>query len=193
MTQHNPNKVSIRLLSGGHSFSSRDIDGVTSREGVTIELCTHKTTLVPAAMLNASDASCHLRAVGLAPAFNERVVCSEAFSGMVAVMAISIECYDYIAERLAHGVSFTSPLLVALPSEEGSVLSLYGDTLYVAVYKSGLRFAEAMEVKGDADILYYLESVNRVYDIYNMYARAKGDVARLKSVCKSKFRNLVCE
>lgn len=193
MTQHNPNKVSIRLLSGGHSFSSRDIDAVAAAGHVVVELSTFKTTLVPAAMLNMDDVSAHLRAVGLAPAFNERVVCSEAFSGMVAVMAISIECYDYIAERLAHGVSFTSPLLVALPSEEGSVLSLYGDTLYVVVYKSGLRFAEAFEVKSDADILYYAESVNRVYGIYNIHARAKGDVARLKSVCGSMFRNIVCE
>lgn len=193
MTQHNPNKVSIRLLSGGHSFSSHDIDGVTSREGVTIELCTHKTTLVPAAMLNASDASCHLRAVGLAPSIDETVVCSTEVNGVVAVMAISSECHDHVARQFVCGFSYSSPLLVAEPPVEGSVLSLYGDTLYVAVYRSGLRFAEAMEVKGDVDILYYLESVNRVYDIYNMYARAKGDVSRLKGVCRSMFRSIVCE
>lgn len=193
MTQHTKNMVSIRLLSGGHSFSSRDTCGVTSREGVTIELCTHKTTLVPAAMLNASDASCHLRAVGLAPAIDETVVCSTEVNGVVAVMAISSECHDHVARQFVCGLSYSSPLLVAEPPVEGSVLSLYGDTLYVAVYKSGLRFAEAMEVKGDADILYYLESVNRVYDIYNMYARAKGDVSRLKGVCRSMFRSIVCE
>jgi hypothetical protein len=144
-------------------------------------------------MLNASDASCHLRAVGLAPAIDETVVCSTEVNGVVAVMAISSECHDYVARQFVCGLSYSSPLLVAEPPVEGSVLSLYGDTLYVAVYRSGLRFAEAMEVKGDADILYYLESVNRVYDIYNMYARARGNVSRLKGVCRSMFRSIVCE
>ena len=193
MTQHNPNIVSIRLLSGGHSFSSSDIEAATSATSVVVELSTHKTTLVPVAMLNADDAASHLRAVGLAPAFNETVVCSAEVGGVVAVMAISAECHAYIVEHLTHDVSYVSPLLSGESFQEGSIISLYGDTLYVTLYGSGLRFAEAFNVKGDADILYYVESVNRVYGIYNIYARAKGDVARLKSVCKSMFRNLVCE
>ena len=43
-------------------------------------------------------------------------------------------------------------------------------------------------MKNDADILFYMESVNRVYDIYNMYARAIGDVERLNKVCRKCFK-----
>ena len=66
----------------------------------------------------------------------------------------------------------------------GTYITLYDDTLYVRVYGDRLLFAEVMEVKEDADILYYLESIHRVYKIYNMNARATGDVERLRKVCK---------
>ena len=45
-----------------------------------------------------------------------------------------------------------------------------------------------MSVVSDADILFYLESVNRVYGIYNMFARALGDVERLRKVCRKSFK-----
>jgi hypothetical protein len=192
MTQQNVNKVSIRLMSGGHSFSRGDIDAVAAAQHVDVTLCTQKTTLVPKAMLR-SDAGSHLAAVGLAPKADECVVVSECVDGVVAVMALARGCYDYLCEHVEGFVCFHSPLLVDDAPQEGSVLSLYGDTLYVAVYRSGLRFAEAMPVAGDADILYYVESLHRLYDIYNMHARAKGDARRLMGLCKPMFRSIVCE
>jgi hypothetical protein len=77
--------------------------------------------------------------------------------------------------------------------EPGSVLSLEDDLLYVSVYGDGLRFAEVMEIKSDADILYYLTVIDEVYAIFNMSAHAKGDAARLQRLCKQIFKNLICE
>ena len=98
-------------------------------------------------------------------------------------MAISRECADAIA-KLGVEVNYTSPLAVGDDMAEGTYIALYGDVMYLRVYGQELRFAEAVSVNNDADIVYILESLNRVYNIYNMHARAIGDVKRLKKVCK---------
>lgn len=185
------NKVSIRLESGGHTFSPAECPEV---EGVVeVVVSTYKTTLVPAELFVEGDAQHILTAVGCAPAVNERVVASAQQGGIVAVMAISAACYDALTSRYGERLCFTSPLLEAADMKQGVALHLDSDVLYVRVYDDGLRFAEAMAVSSDGDVLYYLESINRVYDIYNMYARAMGDAARIKRVAGRSFKNLDIE
>lgn len=178
------NNVSIRLMSGGHAFSNNDIEAIKSLGAdVVVEVVTPKTVLRPEVGFALADAEKDLMTMGYTVAENEVVVCSAAHNGRVAIMAVSAECVEAIK---ASGVtlSYSSPILAGDDIAEGSHIALYDDVLYVRVYKAGLRFAEAIRVEGDADILFYLESINRVYDIYNMYARAMGDVERLNRVCR---------
>ncbi|MBR2867185.1 MAG: DUF3822 family protein [Alistipes sp.] len=182
------NKVSIRLESGGHTFSPAQC--IEAAGAVEVVVSTFKTTLMPAELFAEDDAKHILTAVGCAPAVNESVVSSEPQEGIVAVMAISTACYDTLTAHYGARLRFTSPLMEAVDISDGMALHLDKDVLYVRIYGDGLRFAEAMEVSSDGDILYYLESINRVYDIYNMYARATGDTARIKRVAGRCFRNL---
>lgn len=178
------NNVSIRLMSGGHAFSNKDLETLKSAgNGAVVEVVTPKTVLRPAAGFDAANAKAELEATGYVVAENEAVVCGEPQNGRVAIMAVSAACVEAIAAA-GIKVSYTSPLVLEEDIEEGSLIALYDDVLYVRVYKAGLRFAEAMTVAGDADILFYIESINRVYNIYNMYARAIGDVERLSRVCR---------
>lgn len=178
------NNVSIRLMSGGHAFSNNDIEAIRSAGAdVVVEFVTPKTVLRPADGFCPANAEQDLVATGYVVAENEVVVCSAAHNGRVAIMAVSAACIEAIT-ALGVKLSYTSPLIVGDDIAEGSYIALYGNVLYVRVYKSGLRFAEAIMVENDADILFYLESINRVYGIYNMYARAKGDVERLNRVCR---------
>lgn len=182
------NNVSIRLMSGGHAFSNQDIETIKSAgNGAVVEIVTSKTVLRPMEGFDPAKAEEDLVATGYAVEDNEAVVCSAAHNGRVAVMAVDAALVEAI-NAAAVKVSYTSPLLWGEDVEEGSYIALYDDVLYVRVYKAGLRFAEAMTVAGDADILFYLESLNRVYDIYNMYARATGDVERLNRVCRKFFK-----
>ena len=182
------NNVSIRLMSGGHAFSNQDIDAVKSAgNGAVVEFVTTKTVLRPADGFNPANAAEDLVATGYAVADNETVVYSASVDGRVAVMAVSAACVEAI-EALGIKVGYTAPLLLGGDIDEGSYIALYDDVLYVRVYKAGLRFAEAMTVVGDADMLFYLESLNRVYGIYDMYARATGDVERLNRVCRKLFK-----
>ena len=160
-------------MSGGHAFSYSDIDIVKSAgSDAVVEFVTAKTVLRPEAGFDVANAKEDLEATGYA---------------RVAVMAVNAVCIDAI-KALDTKVCYTSPLLYGDDILEGSQIALYNNVLYVSVFKNGLHFAEAMTVVSDADILYYLESVHRVYGIYNMYARALGDVERLRRVCRKCFK-----
>ncbi|MBQ3248158.1 MAG: DUF3822 family protein [Alistipes sp.] len=179
--------VSIRLESDGHTFSP---ECAAASGAVEVVVSTVKTALVPAELFVEDDARAALAAVGFAPTTSERVVYSAAVSGVVAVMAMDVACYDALVERYGQSLCFSSPLLERVDIKRGVHLKLDRELLYVRVYDDVMLFAEVVEVKSDGDILYYLESIHRVYDIYNMYARATGDTGRLKRLCGRSFKNL---
>lgn len=193
MTQSTSNSVSIRLKSGGHSFSTTELDIVRGATfPVDVVVLTAKSTLVPVEFFDAGHAADYLAEVGMAPSISEVAVSTMPSNGMVAVMAINRRCHDELKVSAPAGITFTTPLLDNETMSEGSILHLEHETLYVRIYSNGLRFAEAMECKNDADVLYYLASINEAYNIYNTRARAKGDTARLQRLCKRVFREL-CE
>jgi hypothetical protein len=195
MVQTSLNNVSIRLKSGGHSFSTSELSAEmrSASQPVEVAVLTTKSTLVPAEFFDAHHAADCLAEVGLAPTMGECAVYSNAKSNVVAVMALNKHCYEQLTEAIPSGVTFTSPLLDDELPEKGSILHLEADVLYVRVADGGLLLAEAFECKNDADVLYYLAKVDEVYNIYNMYARAKGDVKRLHKLLKPLFKDLVCE
>ena len=182
------NNVSIRLMSGGHTFSNQDIESVKGAgENAMVEFVTPKTVLRPEQGFDATNAKSDLEAVGYVVADDEVVVSSPAYNGRVAVMAVNAKCVEAIVAVNA-SISYSSPLLSGEDMAEGSYIALYGNVLYVRVYKAGLRLAEAMVVETDADVIFYLESINRVYGIYNMYAHASGDVERLNKLCRKTIK-----
>ena len=195
MMQTSLNNVSIRLKSGGHSFSVSElsVEVRNASQPVVVAVLTAKSTLVPAEFFDKEHAADYLREVGLALTSEECAVYSNAVNGAVAVMAVSKRCYDELKEAIPSGVIFTSPLLDGDVLEKGSVLHLEADVLYVRIFDGGLRCAETFECKNDADVLYYLTKIDEVYGIYNMFARAKGDVKRVQKLLKPLFKDLVCE
>jgi hypothetical protein len=181
-------------MSGGHSFSSADLDAVrTATQPVIATVVSTKSTLVPVELFDKEHATDYLHEVGLYPTHNECVVYSEAKEGAVAVMAMSAKCCDALREVATHGLNFTSPLLEGDALDKGCAIHLEGNVLYVRIYDGGMLFAEAIECTNDADVLYYLATINEVYNLYNMYARASGDTKRLLPLTKRIFKDIVCE
>ena len=180
--------MSIRLESGGHTFSPTTLPTVADGS-VEVVLSTYKTALSPVDLFESAEPEVALAAVGIAPTANERVVCSDAVDGIVAVMAINEEALVALQDKYGERLRFVSPLQEEA-MEQGVALRLDADVLYARVYDDGLRFAEAIEVRTEADILYYLESIHRVYNIYNMHARAMGRGDKLKALCGRCFKNL---
>lgn len=195
MSPTNKSYVSIQLPLGGHSFSGRELDKVVVGGDALLRVVvdTPRCTVVPRELFDVEHPEKHLSAVGMSPCGNERVVCSVE-GDMVAVIAVSDECHDMLMDRFGSRVLFTTPLFATPLPEQGTVLYLGSKTLYVRVVDGGPRLVETIEVDGDGDIIYALESIHRLYDIYNMYARAEGDVKRLMRLCKGLFRSIeLCE
>lgn len=195
MTHTSLNSVSIRLKSGGHSFSIEAFKAAIAdtERPAEVVLLTAKSTLVPAEFFEKAHAAAYLADVGIAPSMSECAVYSRPSNGIVAVMAISKSCYEAMHETHPAGVICTSPLLPGSEAADGVSLHLEDDLLYIHIYNGGLLFAEVVECLSDTDILYYLAAIDEAYDIYNMNARAKGDTARIKRVCKRVFKELICE
>ena len=201
MSRTSVNKVSIRLASGGHSCSiygepkPMTLDAVLKQcagSSVEIVVDSHKCALVPKEMFSADNCARHLADMAIRVASTECVVCSEPVDGIVAVMAADSVAVESI-KSAATAVRFTSPLLMGKSLERGTYLHLSEGVLYIRVYDATLRFAEAAEATTDSDILFLLESLHRIYGIYNMNACARGDVERLKRVTKGLFRTIEFE
>ena len=186
--------MSIQLPLGGHSFSSSALSSIAADNGVSVcaVVDTAKCVVVPREHFAEESAEEILRSSGIAIGGDE-VVVSSVQAPMIAVMAMNAKCHAALVDNYGERLCFTSPLLNSPMPEQGSVIHLSTKSLYVRVANGGLRLIEAMTVESDADILYILESINKVYNIYNMYARAEGDTKRLLTLCKRSFKNIVCE
>ena len=69
------NKVSIRLMSGGHTFSKSDIEALKrAGAGAVVEIVTHKTVLRPEQGFDAAKANDDLAAIGCVVEDDEVVV-----------------------------------------------------------------------------------------------------------------------
>lgn len=188
-------KVSIRLMSGGHSFSREDIDVLAGalNGNAVVEIITPRTTLVPTTMYHADATESYLRMVGRGHRHDEVVVVSPEVDDRVAIMAINKECYDYLRTTFGDNIHFVSPLILSRVPKEGAIIELVGEVMYVRIFNGGMIFGETIVIPTDADMLYALESINAVYHIYNMRTRVKGDVARFTKCCNDLFTNLECE
>lgn len=187
--------VSIQLPLGGHSFSRANLEKIDKTKGssVVATLPTAKCVAVPAEVFNKEEAHSYLQASGITVASDECVVYSNTSESVVAVMAINAECHKLLSSKYGDSLSYTTPLLNSPTLEQGTVLHLSQGVLYIRVANEGLRLAEVVEVATDGDILYYLENIHRVFNIYNMYARAEGETQRLMTICKKLFTKIVCE
>jgi len=187
----NKNVVSIRLMSGGHSFSPSSIENIVEQDvQLDVEVVTAKTTLVPSAMFDKSRATDYLAFVGLAPNADEVTVFSVEVDDKIAVMALNKECYSHLVQMFGNNLSFTSPIVNDHAPKMGALVELVDSVLYVRIFNGGMLFGEAIHVENDADIVYAFETIDRVYHIYNMHVRARGDVNRIMKCCKNCFTDI---
>lgn len=183
-------KVSIRYVSGGHSFSEAELAAINEAQGdIEVIVVTPKVTLVPCECYDEHLAHEYLLSLNMTPSPKECVVASVKDGAMVAVMAVDSSLVELL-RGVRGNVTFTSPLLLGEPIERGMLLELDGEVAFIRIYNGGLLFAEAVTIDSDADLSYIVEKLNSIYGIYNMYAHVRGDVERVMRVCGGCFTNL---
>ena len=183
------NKVSIRYISGGHSFSEKEIETINAEgRNVEISIITPKSVLVPVENYIDTNRGDYLAAMGLAPSANEVAIEAARKGDMVAVVAVD-KAFVESLDKIKVNILLTTPLLDK-SIEQGTIIDLVECVAYIRIYDGGLRFAEAVGIYSDADLMATLERLNEVFGIYNMYARAKGDTERILSVCQKSFKHI---
>ena len=174
------NKVSIQLTLDGHSFSAHGLDGeFPGEEPVEAELLTARTMLVPEEVLGTGDAGTLLAANGMAPAAEERAVCSLPVQGIVAVMAAHREALRQVEEKLGDRIRYTTPLLREVQAGTPTVWAYRtAGLLYIKVY----------------DVCYFTERLEKEFALKSCELRISGDDAKAcGKLLKGYFKRIVCE
>lgn len=190
-------KVSIRLESGGHSFSADALpDELRNPQTEALfEVVTHKTLLIPSELFERDNAARYLAVAGLACRPDETALTAEK-EGMTAVMAVSSKMLNAIRPHFGERAAFTSPLL-ELENGGGRELriALYGDVSYFKLSDDGrLRFAEALRTVDFDEILYCLHILDERFGLaaYHIYICGDG-AADTAARVKKYFRKVKCE
>ena len=177
------NKVSIQLTLDGHSFSAHGLDGEFPGEEPVEEV------------LGTGDAGTLLAANGMAPAAEERAVCSLPVQGIVAVMAAHREALRQAEEKLGDRILYTTPLLREVQAGTPTVWAYRtAGLLYIKVYDGSLRFAGVIPAPDTADVCYFTERLEKEFALKSCELRISGDDAKAcGKLLKGYFKRIVCE
>ena len=192
------NKVSIQLPLGGHSFSAEQInDSHTDAriERIVCTVLTPRTTLVPRECFDAAAAEQYLRIAGVPCRADETAVTSDTAAQIIAVMAVSSKCLAILRERFGERPEFTSPLCGSQNYSEPTVwLHRTDNIIYIKVYRTVLRLAEAVEISSEADVLQLLHDLAEVFDIGHCTIACSGDgCERLRKRLSKYYTDVRCE
>ena len=196
-TSTDVNKVSVRIDSGGHSFSVDTLPAKALEDGVTVEFAviTHKSVLVPSECLDAGDAANWLSVSGLACNSDEQPLC--VVSGRhTVVAAVAKTAVEDIAAKIGERAEFTSPLLSHYDSDGKKLhICTFGNVSYFKLYEDNrLRFAEAFKTAGEDDILYYAQGLNAHFGLSGYLIYIYGDrSAETAKLLKRYFKGVRCE
>ena len=110
----------------------------------------------------------------------DEVLVSSEVAGAIALMACEGEVCAFLRRRYGE-VGFTHPLLDVLrvgPGDEVIEAVLSRDTVHLAAYASGLLYAATLPCRTEADLLYLLESVRRMFPDRMFRVALSGELPR---------------
>lgn len=189
-------KVSIQLKLGGHSFSSDMLPAEAADADMTeVIVPTEKCVLVPASVFEPQAAEQYLSINGLPCDMNECAVCSQEKDGTVAVIAVASECVKIINDYTKGKAVFTTPLLHKYDNRGNTLyIYIYGGVAFLKLYNDDkLRFAEAVRICNNDDVLYYTSLLAEEFDLGSYAINVSGDSAsNVVHLLKHYYKNVRC-
>lgn len=191
------NKVSVRIDSGGHSFSVDTLPREVADGECVAEFCvvTCKTVLVPDEVFDETAAANYLAVAGVPCSADETPVTASA-NGITAVMAVARTFAEAVGRLSGGRARFTTPLLrECTPEGRRLEISTAGDVSCFRICDKGrLRFAEALRTESAEDILYYTSELRSRFGLDEYIIYICGDSAAEKARLLSKyFKGVICE
>ena len=191
-------RLSIQLQLGGHSFSQALLprEAVMSNEVVTFSVLTHKCTLVPKEVFDATDVEKYLAIEGLGCDDDECAICDFTGDDAIVVMAIDKVCLKEICDTLVGRALFVSPLSREYHTAEKDIYIYMIDGIaYFKLYDGEkLLYAEAAKVVNCHDVVYYIALLGECFDlsVFNAYIEGEQTVETAKLI-RPYFQKVKCE
>lgn len=179
----------------GHSFSSCDgggldtfaseLDGALAAYGsavaeIEFQLDTPRAVLVPDELYTPESGLKYLAANNIVVGADECDVVTRSSKGdIVAVVVWDRAQIDYLNSRFGPRAKFSTPLL-RRTWHSGRMMSLLltPSNVYVNVFDGRMRYAEAFPARSAADVVYYMEMLDRVYPLREWPVSVSGENAR---------------
>lgn len=110
-------------------------------------------------------------------------------------MPVPAAAVETVRRQFGPQTPFTTPLLTLRKYTEPTVwFYRAGTLLYIKVYDTLLRLAEAIEAPGDADLLCVAERLTREFPAEHYAAAVEGDEPhRLRRLLQRYFKRVTCE
>ncbi len=195
------NEVSIRLNSGGHSFSADTLSALAQRAEsepnarIVFVVDTPRVTLVPREEFSTEAMESYLAVCGIECLSDEIAIAVDADEPIMAVVAINRAAHESIIAKLGDKAKFTTPLLDDRHPEQHCVSISIGESVCYVRYQrpNELRFAEALTLGSDEDLLYYTMRIFEAESIAldtPIYINGSHSAVKL---LKRYFKHVICE
>lgn len=168
------------------------------------EIITPLTMLVPEEIFEEAHASELMAANGTPVGQDMSVVWSSpreitvadnTTQRVVALMALGKDMLKTITKTTSGDFRYTSPLLDDFhPAAPTIRLQHVADTLYIKVYDTTLRMAEAIPAADEVDLLYFIERAGEHLELRNYELDlAARDTKSLRKTIGKRFKKIICE
>lgn len=143
---------------------------------VLVSLDTDRVCLVPADFYDVSYSDSYLALCGVGAADAERIVVTAPRGGVVALVCVDSRMDDYLQHRYGK-VDYVHPLQLAATSSGGAPVIeavLTHGLVHLSASAGRLLFAESLPCRTEADLLYALDRVRRLYPQYRFRISLSG-------------------
>ncbi|MFI3282819.1 MAG: hypothetical protein SNG10_04740 [Rikenellaceae bacterium] len=190
--------MSIRITSNGHNFSLPS-SNIPTFEKITLLIESSKAMLLPTILLDENTLEGHLLSGGIALSpLVERAVSLRGDDQTTAIIVLPISLAEKIDRELGDRAEITTPLLAPAPTHGHDLrvhLSQDMTLLCLNLYNGGDRvFAELFDIKGCADVLYWISRIGEGYDLstYNIFINSNN--RELEKLLKRYYKKVtICE
>ena len=160
--------------------------------GATVLYDNDRVCLIPAEYYREEDAERYMTLSGIPGEAERRTVATAPRDGKIALISIARTVYDCLHSAYGDRLAYTHPLLESAVRHARKPLlaaALTRSFVHLSAYDGGLLFAETLPRHSDADLLYYLGALTKIYAGTNFRIEISGtDAPQLRRAAARYFR-----
>lgn len=160
--------------------------------GATVLYDTDRVCLIPSEYYRENDSERYMTLSGIPPEADRRTVATAPRDGKIALIGVENAIHDCLLSAYGDRTVYAHPLLEAAARQSPQPLltaALTRRFVHLSAYDGGLLFAETLPLNSDADLLYYLAALKKIYAGTRFRIEISGTgAAQMRRVAARYFR-----